>query len=87
MEFTLPWGTLPCVLFSQEKKRIFVAYMREENSKSYETFRRVAGTLKDDCAFYAGFGYLKNLFLYHILHFLDLLVVRLDYLPACCTFL
>lgn len=39
-----------------EKKRYLIGYFDTKESKEYETFRRVASNLKDDCTFYGGFG-------------------------------
>lgn len=44
------------VEFQKESKRVFIGYMTHNGSKTYDTFRRVAMNLKDECAFYAGFG-------------------------------
>lgn len=38
------------------KKRTIVGYFDARDSPEYDTFRRVAANLKDDCDFYAGFG-------------------------------
>ncbi|CAL8101119.1 unnamed protein product [Orchesella dallaii] len=44
------------VLNIDETKRVFIGYMSNNESKTYDTFRRVATNLKDECAFYVGFG-------------------------------
>ncbi|XP_021962921.1 endoplasmic reticulum resident protein 44 isoform X2 [Folsomia candida] len=44
------------VLSIDETKRIFIGYMTSNTSRTYDTYRRVAMNLKDDCAFYVGFG-------------------------------
>lgn len=38
------------------KKRIVVGYFDRRDMVEYNTFRRVATNLKEDCVFYAGFG-------------------------------
>jgi endoplasmic reticulum resident protein 44 len=44
------------ILKIDEKKRVFIGYMTSNTSKGYDTFRRVASTLKEECSFYVGFG-------------------------------
>jgi endoplasmic reticulum resident protein 44 len=38
------------------KKRIVIGYFDRRDMPEYKTFRRVAGNLKEDCHFQAGFG-------------------------------
>ena len=39
-----------------DKKRYILGYFEQKASPEYETFRKMASNLKDDCVFYAGFG-------------------------------
>jgi endoplasmic reticulum resident protein 44 len=39
-----------------DKKRYMIGYFDTKECREYETFRRVATNLKDDCTFIAGFG-------------------------------
>ena len=58
-------STIPTLIFSffrlDEKKRYLIGYFDTKESKEYETFRRVASNLKDDCTFYGGFGEVKRI--------------------------
>lgn len=38
------------------KKRIVIGYFDRRDQEQYQTFRRAATSLKEDCQFYAGFG-------------------------------
>lgn len=38
------------------KKRIVIGYFDRRDQEEYQTFRRSATSLKEDCQFYAGFG-------------------------------
>lgn len=39
-----------------DKKRVIVGYFDRRDQPEYQTFRRVATNLKEDCHFYVGFG-------------------------------
>lgn len=39
-----------------DKKRMIIGYFDEKTTPEYQTFRRVATNLKDDCQFHVGFG-------------------------------
>lgn len=40
-----------------DKKRMMIGFFDSKDVPEYETFRRVATNLKDDCQFHVGFGY------------------------------
>jgi endoplasmic reticulum resident protein 44 len=40
----------------QSKKRIIIGFFDRKDVPEYQTFRRVATNLKDDCQFHVGFG-------------------------------
>ncbi|CAG7835685.1 unnamed protein product [Allacma fusca] len=44
------------VLKIDAKKRVFIGYMTSNTSQGYDTYRRVASNLKEECSFYVGFG-------------------------------
>ena len=47
-----------------DKKRYILGYFEQKESSEYQVFRRMATNLKDDCAFYAGFGDVSGFFIY-----------------------
>ena len=44
-----------------EKKRYLIGYFDTKECPEYETFRRVASNLKDDCQFLAGYGEVREI--------------------------
>jgi hypothetical protein len=49
-----------------EKKRYLIGYFDTKECKEYETFRRVASNLKDDCTFLGGFGEVNTILCFNI---------------------
>ncbi|KOB68272.1 Thioredoxin domain-containing protein 4 [Operophtera brumata] len=50
------FGTLKELLEISDEKRHIIGYMDRRDQPEYQTLRRVASTLKDECLFHAGFG-------------------------------
>lgn len=50
------FGTLKELHDISDEKRHIIGYMDRRDQPEYQTLRRVAGTLKDECLFHAGFG-------------------------------
>lgn len=45
----------------QKKVRVVIGHFPHKDRKEYDTLRRVASTLKDDCQFHVGFGYVISI--------------------------
>lgn len=50
------FSTLKELIDLSDEKRHIIAYMDRRDQPEYETVRRVASSLKDECLFHAGFG-------------------------------
>jgi endoplasmic reticulum resident protein 44 len=50
------FGSLKDLDTLDEKKRIIIGYFDRRDMDEYQTFRRVATNLKEDCQFHVGFG-------------------------------
>lgn len=52
----ITFSSLKELLDLAEDKRHIIGYMDRRDQPEYEILRKVAGTLKDECIFHAGFG-------------------------------
>lgn len=84
----ITFGALKELHDLSEDKRHIIGYMDRRDQPEYETFRKVAANLKDECQFHVGFGDASQQMhppgmLRNIVRYNDKLELYKNFIPIC----